>query len=327
MTTCASTPNTAPEAALVHVAVGVLEDGQGRVLVSRRPEHVHQGGLWEFPGGKLEVGESVTAALDRELAEELGVRVEAARPLIRVRHDYADKSVLLDVWRVTRYRGRPQGLEGQPLDWRLPDELIGHDFPAADRPILNALRLPDTYLITGEPTRGSSQFLARLETALERGARLVQLRAKSLAPAELAGLYPQARDRCRRHGARLLLNGPPELARALNVDGLHLDSRALERLERRPIPGDRWLAASCHNAPELARAHALGVDFAVVSPVLPTASHPGAIPLGWSGLQALIASVPFPVYALGGMTPDHLPTAWAVGARGIAAIRGIWGEP
>lgn len=326
MITCASTPNTAPEAAVVHVAVGVLEDGQGRVLVSRRPDHVHQGGLWEFPGGKLEAGESVPAALARELAEELGVAVEAARPLIRVRHAYPDKTVLLDVWRVTRYRGRPRGLEGQPLDWRRPDALAGRDFPAADRPILNALRLPDTYLITGGPAHRPARFLDRLEAALERGARLIQLRAKSLNRAELAELYGQSRDRCRRRGARLLLNGPPELALELDADGLHLDSRALESLERRPVPGDRWLAASCHDARQLARASALGVDFAVLSPVLPTASHPGAAPLGWEGLQALAAAAPFPVYALGGMTADHLDMAWAAGARGIAAIRGLWGE-
>jgi 8-oxo-dGTP diphosphatase len=101
----------------IHVAAAVVVDGLGRVLVSQRPGHVHQGGLWEFPGGKLEAGETAETGLKRELHEELGITVQAARPLIRVYHAYPDKPVLLDVWRVTRYSGEPAGLEGQPIDW------------------------------------------------------------------------------------------------------------------------------------------------------------------------------------------------------------------
>ena len=94
MTTSASTPNTAPE--VVPVAVGVIRDGN-RILLAKRPDHVHQGGRWEFPGGKREPGEDRFAALVRELEEELGIRPRDARPLIRIRHDYPDKSVELDV--------------------------------------------------------------------------------------------------------------------------------------------------------------------------------------------------------------------------------------
>ncbi|MCB1919013.1 MAG: NUDIX domain-containing protein, partial [Candidatus Competibacteraceae bacterium] len=83
----------------VHVAVGILINAVGAVLITRRPEHVHQGGLWEFPGGKVEEGEPVAAALSRELHEELGVTVESAEPWLHVRHDYSDKRVFLDVWR------------------------------------------------------------------------------------------------------------------------------------------------------------------------------------------------------------------------------------
>src|SRR5512144_1803975 len=116
----------------VRVAVGILCNARGEVLLTRRPEHVHQGGLWEFPGGKVEAAETIQAALRRELHEELGITVLSARPLIRIRHAYPDKRVLLDVWRVDRYLGEPRGLESQPLRWAAPEALNRLHFPAAD---------------------------------------------------------------------------------------------------------------------------------------------------------------------------------------------------
>ncbi len=123
----------------VHVAVGVLYNEQGRVLITRRPENTHQGGLWEFPGGKVETGEDVGAALCRELREELGVTVLAARPFVKVSHRYPDKEVLLDVWRVEHYEGEPRGLEGQPVDWLAPAALRERSFPLANVPIIDAI--------------------------------------------------------------------------------------------------------------------------------------------------------------------------------------------
>jgi len=124
---------------IIHVAVGILTNVAGEVLITRRPDHVHQGGLWEFPGGKVEEGEPVAAALSRELHEELGITVQAAEPWLRVRHDYPDQCVFLDVWRVVVWRGEPHGREGQPLTWVLPAGLETLAFPAADEPIITAL--------------------------------------------------------------------------------------------------------------------------------------------------------------------------------------------
>lgn len=124
---------------LIHVAVGILINPVGKVLITRRPDHVHQGGLWEFPGGKVEDGEPVAAALNRELHEELGVTTQAAEPWLKIRHAYPDKIVLLDVWRVTAWQGEPHGREGQPLAWASSAELAGFTFPAADEPIIKAL--------------------------------------------------------------------------------------------------------------------------------------------------------------------------------------------
>lgn len=125
--------------ALVTVAVGILIDDVGRVLVTRRAPDAHQGGLWEFPGGKVEADETLLEALTRELREELGVSVEAAEALMVLEHDYGDKQVRLDVHRVTRWSGEPRGLEGQPLAWQRPEKLRNWKFPAANRPILEGL--------------------------------------------------------------------------------------------------------------------------------------------------------------------------------------------
>jgi len=123
----------------VHVAVGILINAAGKILIARRADHVHQGGLWEFPGGKVEAGETVQAALQRELQEELGVGTDGYIPVIQVRHDYGDKQVLLDVHRATRIEGEAHGREGQPLRWVMPEDLQVYTFPAANLPIIHAL--------------------------------------------------------------------------------------------------------------------------------------------------------------------------------------------
>ena len=124
----------------IHVVAGVLFDPCGCVLVARRPRGKHLGGLWEFPGGKLRPDEPREAGLARELVEELGIRVLAASPFIRVEHRYPDRDVLLDVWRVESYSGEPHGREGQAIEWRNVGSLDAADFPPADAPVLAALR-------------------------------------------------------------------------------------------------------------------------------------------------------------------------------------------
>jgi 8-oxo-dGTP diphosphatase len=122
----------------LHVVVGVVRDVEGKFLIARRHANSHQGGLWEFPGGKLEAGESVLQALRRELEEELSIHLGSARALLEVEHDYADKAVLLDVWLVEAYSGQAVGREGQPLRWVTARELALFSFPAANTPIVDA---------------------------------------------------------------------------------------------------------------------------------------------------------------------------------------------
>lgn len=309
----------------VHVAAAVIRDEQGRVLISQRPGHVHQGGLWEFPGGKLEPGETAAGALRREIHEELGITVQAARPLIRVVHDYPDKSVLLDVWRVEDFAGKPVGCEGQAIKWVVGEDLARYPFPAANIPIIKAVNLPDRYLITPEPGLDQSGFLATLERALEQGVTLVQLRARQMSTADYRVLVPAVLDVCRRANARLLLNAEPVLAAEAGVDGVHLSSRRLMALSVRPLGDDYLVGASCHTEEEVRHAGALGLDFIVVSPVQQTSSHPGARLLGFEGLQQLSEPALLPVYALGGMQLSDMGAAFRHGAQGIAAISAFWG--
>ncbi len=304
----------------------MLQNIAGEVLVSKRLEDAHQGGMWEFPGGKLEPGESVSQALKREINEELGLIVKAHSPLIRITHHYSNRIVLLDVHRVTQFTGHAEGREGQLLKWLPLDQLIDYPLLPADRPIVTALNLPDCYMITGADPLDKRLFTSRLRRALSKGVRLVQLRAKSLSQSEFCLLAEAALKLCREHDARLLLNAAPALVECIGADGVHLTGQWLSRLKERPLGRNYLIGVSCHNADDLAKASELELDFAVLSPVLPTTSHPEARPLGWQQFEILSDAARLPVFALGGMQRDMFDKAQAHGAQGIAGISGLWGE-
>lgn len=311
----------------VHVAAAVIRGADGRVLIARRPEDKHQGGLWEFPGGKVEADETVASALARELAEELGIAVTAARPLIQVRHDYPDKQVLLDVWEVSAFTGEARGLEGQPLAWVAPRRLPDYDFPAANRPIVAAARLPDRYLITPDNLT-PAQLLHGLRAALDAGVSLVQLRAPGMFSADYRDMAVDAVGLCAGR-AQLMMKGPLEWLGDFPAAGWHLTAEQLRQYVRngRPFPKERWLAASCHDAEELALATEIGVDFVTLSPVQPTRTHPEAAALGWARTGELLQGFNAPAFLLGGLGPADLPQAWQAGAQGVAGIRALWPHP
>jgi 8-oxo-dGTP diphosphatase len=311
----------------LHVVAAVIRGADGRLLLSRRPAHVDQGDLWEFPGGKLQAGEGRVDGLARELAEELGIVIRRATPLMRVLHRYPARTVLLDGFVVDRWDGSPEGREGQQVRWFEPPELLGLDFPAANLPLVTAARLPRVCLVTPAPGPDPDTFLAGVAASLERGVRLVQLRAPALDDAAYAALAGRVLALCREAGARLILNAEPALSLALGADGTHLNSARLRQTRLRPVPRGHLLSAACHDADELLHARETGVDFVFVSPVLPTASHPAASPLGVAGLAALLAAAPpLPAYALGGVGAADLPDVVAAGCIGVAGIERIWAE-
>lgn len=309
----------------IHVAAAVMTDARGRVLLARRGNGRDLEGAWEFPGGKVEHGESPEQALCRELDEELGVvaEPEACTAFIRVPFAYPHKRILLDVYHVSRWQGRPRGREQQALAWTPPHKLPAYHMPAADIPVVAALLQSDRYLVTPTQPGSLRGFADGLATALGNGVRRVQLRMPGLAADELAEYALLAREICAEHGASLLINSDVALAKRLAV-GVHLRAAQLQQLRERPLPLSSPVAASCHDRLDLARAQALKLDYAVLGPVQSSASHPGAPGIGWPAFSDLRESCTLPIYAIGGLSPDDIGVARRHGAQGIAAIRGLW---
>lgn len=306
----------------VEVVAAVIQRKGGEFLLARRPDGKAYAGYWEFPGGKVEHGESAADAIRRELHEELGIDIVVAYPWLTRDHDYEHAAVRLRFFRVVQWRGDPHGRETQQLFWQSAQALTVSPMLPANGPILRALELPPVYGISNAAGLGVAGFLLQLEHALMNGLRLLQIREKQLPPDELAILASQAVKLAHRYGARALVNDDVELALVAGADGVHLTAAHLMRITSRPTLG--WVGASCHDAHELAHAEAIGADFVVLGPVSSTPSHPGACALGWEKFSHLAAGYSLPVYALGGMQSADLHTAWQAGAHGIGMVRGAW---
>lgn len=319
---------------IVEVAAAVLQRPDGTFLLAQRPSDKIWAGYWEFPGGKVEPGETPYHTLVRELHEELGIAVQTAYPWLTRVFTYPHATVRLNFFRVTAWSGELHPHEGQEFSWErsptltLPRGERGHVSVSpvlpANAPILRALSLPPLYAISNVQELGEEEFMLRLEAALHKGLRLVQLREKHLSRAELRELALRVVELAHTHGAKVLLNGDVALAQEVSADGVQLSSAQLAELSERPEV--EWCAASCHSADELRRAEELGCDFAVLSPVLPTLSHPGVRHLGWGNFEAIATGASIPVYALGGLSASDMETAWRHGAHGVASLRQAWPE-
>ena len=303
----------------IQVAAAVIVRSDGRFLLASRPPDKTYPGYWEFPGGKIEAGESAYTAMVRELDEELGIRVIRSVPWITRRHDYATARVVLTFFRVYAWHGEPQPREGQTLSWQAADDLTVAPVLPANLPVLRALSLSPLFGIT-QAGNDPAAFLLRLDRALENGIRFVQVRERELD--DLEGFALTVVARAHAAGARVIINNDAALAQKVHADGIQISSAQLTESTRRPdFP---LVGASCHNAAELDRAERLDCDYALLSPVLPTASHPDATPLGWQRFAELCADRSIPIYALGGLTAADLPVAQQHGAHGIALLRGAW---
>ena len=319
---------------LVEVAAAVLQRPDGSFLLAQRPTDKIWAGYWEFPGGKLESGETAYHALVRELKEELGIAVETAYPWLTRVFTYPHATVRLRFFRVTAWSGELHPHEGQEFSWECSPSLtlprgergqvsVSPVLPA-NAPILRALSLPSLYAISNVQELGEEEFLRRFRSALEKGLRLVQLREKSLSHHDYLNLALRVVSLAHEYGAKVLFNGDVALAQELRADGVQLSGAQLFVLEARPDVD--LCGASCHSSEELRRAETLGCDFALLSPVLPTRSHPNAPHLEWEGFAAISAGASIPVYALGGLEVADMETAWRHGAHGVAILRQAWPE-
>jgi 8-oxo-dGTP diphosphatase len=306
----------------IAVVAAVIEQPDGSFLLAQRPEGKVYAGYWEFPGGKVEPGESPEAALRRELHEELGLDVRESFPWITRTHTYPHGTVRLDFRRVVDWDGDPHPHEGQSFAWQRHDSIdVGPMLPA-NAPVLKALSLPTACGITHAWETGTERALRELDLAIADGLRLVQVREARLADPERRAFAHEVTHRMHAAGGIVLVNGDPELAEAVGADGVHLPACSLASIRSRP--GFDWCGASCHSAEELRLATELGMDFALLGPVAPTPTHPDAATLGWEGFARIAQGTQIPILALGGLTRADMRAARRHGAHGLAMVRGAW---
>ncbi|MBL8514545.1 MAG: Nudix family hydrolase, partial [Betaproteobacteria bacterium] len=285
-----------------------------------RPEGKPYPGYWEFPGGKIEPGESVRDALVRELIEELNVTITRATPWFTFIMRYTHATVRLHCWRVLDWTGEMRGMEAQQFAWQRIEALqVAPTLPGCV-PIFKALTLPRTYWITNAAEMDVERYLNALRESLTLPS-VIQVREKNMRDDEREPFALRVLDIAHARGCKVLINADISLAQRIGADGVHLTAAQIASLDGRPdLP---LVGASAHDRKEIEAAATLGCDFAVLGPVKPTRSHPGARCIGWPDFSAMALDAPIPVYAIGGLTPLDDEDAVLYGAHGLAMQRAI----
>ncbi len=320
----------------IDVAVAILQREDGHVLWCQRPEGKPYAGYWEFPGGKLEVGETPWQALVREIHEELGIEALEGGPWFVIEHDYPHALVRLHLYRVWRFSGEPQAREGQAFCWDaiLPKHsaAVSPILPATE-PVLPRMALPSYYLLSDIEAVGLRAYCRKLiDFSKKFGYFLLQLREFSMSPREqvralewLLGIQAEVDMHLVIHAS---CDAALELALSKGVNkhvGLHLPERLLASQDER-FNREHWLlqTAATHSVEAMNQAFVRGVDAVVLGTVLQTPSHPEKTDLlGWNGFGDMAKHAKLPVYAVGGMLPELRLEAAKLGAHGLAMQRAI----
>ena len=299
---------------ITEVAAAVIERPDGTFLLAQRPEGKPYAGYWEFPGGKIEAGEAPRHALDRELEEELGIRVRVATPWITRVYAYTHATVRLHFFRVTAWDGEPRPLEDQAISWQRVESPDVAPMLPANAPVLAALQLPAIMVVSNAEALGLDPWVVKLaERAIEERL-LVQIREKGAERLRVQHLLQRVLARAASFGSQVVVNS--DCGAFPQASGVHLTAKALMAATARPA--GLLVGASAHDEAELEQAARLGLDYAVVGPVKPTPSHAAAGPLGWERFAALVAGRPMPCYAIGGLTRADLAEARRRGGHGVA---------
>lgn len=307
----------------IQVAVGIVINDKGELLIAKRPEHWLGGGFWEFPGGKIEPNEDSQMAMKRELLEEVGIQVQQCNPLIQLTYIYPERKVTLNAWWVTAYLGQATGMEGQEISWHTPAALNEIKMLPANRAIVVAVQLPDCYLKTPE-CRDPVLFLAALKKTLtSHSIRLIQLCSPNLNDHDYWALAKHALKICKQHDCKLLLQTTNLcLLDKIDCDGIQLDTQQLLTLHERPLATTKWVGANCYTQDHVSQAEALGIDFVTVGPVLSSTVNDHM--LGWSNFSDIVAKANIPIYAHGGILLEDITQAKQLGAQGIVVSSGLW---
>lgn len=319
------------------IVLGLLREPDGRVWTEVRPDGKHLAGMRAFPGGKRRSGETLRVALERELAEEIGIRVRRARRLITLDWDYPDRHLRLIGFEVTDWQGRPRSGEGQTLAAEPLDRDARGDWlaamPPANRGLVNALVLPRCLAITPPvDAAGVRAWQAGVESRLHAlpAPMLVNLRPGPAAGREAVS-WPALARAVLAAGHWPVVNPPGDRSWPEGLDprvGLHLNHARLmsiseERVREAQARG-HLVTAAVHDRATLDRAVELAVDLVTVSPLRATATHPGVSGIGWPAFAELAEAASMPVYALGGVGVDDLPRIWRRGGFGVAGISAFW---
>lgn len=306
----------------IDVAVAVVFNAAGQVLWGRRPEGKPYAGYWEFPGGKVEPGETVWQALVRELKEELDLTALEGGPWFQIEHDYEHANVRLHLYRVWRFEGTPKPLEQQHFTWAsLNSSELSPILPATE-PLLPKLAQPAVMALSHYET-GFQTCADRLERALLITDQpvYVQFREKSLEGDLLIQAFEHCYSLCQKTGQTMLLNSDTWVRLKVHLDDLpcplhltqaHLMSGQFQALQ--------CAGASVHDEASLKKAFDRGLDYAVLGAVKATASHPGQAGLSWPGFLNIAGEARLPVFAIGGLGIEDMRIAQTHGAHGVAML-------
>ncbi len=300
----------------IRAVVGVLRKKNNEILIAQRRKSQFMGGFWELPGGKIEAGETPEQALNRELNEELGVRVERLNLHQTMVYSYADRVVELSIYNVNQSQNTPLGIEGQAIAWVKVADLNNYQLLPTMRAFINSITLPNKYWITPSNNHQSDEWMGKFKQKLKQDIHLIQLRSKNRLDSNfITELYNQ----CQQNNIKLLLNTTNKSFNE-TCDGWHLTSAEISKLNKRPCAKNKLLGASTHNLTEALKAQKVGADFVVISPIQATQTHPNTIPIGWNAAKEVVDKLNIPVYLLGGMAEKDLAKTLQLGAQGIAGV-------
>ena len=303
---------------MIEVVVGVIRNNSKEIFITKRMKNQCMSGYWELPGGKVENGEKHSSAIERELYEEIGIKIEKCSLFQTIQQQYPGKTINLSVYVIEKYSGTPVGKEGQDYLWSSIDKLEKYKLLPTMWKIFKRLSLPTCYWIT--PDNHQSNFvLEQCNQRIVEGVKIIQLRSKSqLKEAYIEKFYKL----CQLNQSKLILN-MPHISFDEPCDGWHLTSNKLMSSSKKQFPDDKLIGASAHNMKEVMQAEKILVDYVSLSPINKTLSHPETEPLGWERASQIISQCQIPVYLLGGMEKDFMEKALIIGAQGIAGIRGL----
>ncbi len=309
----------------IHVVIGIIRNTKDEVLIARRQENAHLGGLLEFPGGKVGSNETSVQALTRELKEELNINLLSCSKLIQFPYSYSDRKLFLEVYLVDQYSGEARANESQEIQWQDISSLNTEVFPSANYGIIRALQLPKLVAITPEYNQDPDNFLVNFEKTLKRDdVSIIHLRSHELSDTQYMQLAEECLLLCNKNDTKLILNRDPSVIETLNVSGVHLTSKWLLETKVRPLGKECLVSASCHDLNELMHAIKINLDYVFLGPVIEKYQSKNSEPLGWQKFASMTQASVLPTYAIGGLTTKDVETSIECGGQGIAAIRDLW---